>query len=255
MLTRVQRRQTGVSLVELMIGITIGMVIVAGALAIYLSSLRGGSDTLRSAKLNQALRASMDIMVNDIRRAGFWASATASSTNPFSERGGSTQTDLAIHSVSTTGDCVLFSYDAVYKAGNTAGSVDSDDFFGYRLTGGAVVMRQGNGDGQYTASCTGATGWERFTDTNDVVVDTLSFSTTGSQCVNARTNAVWTSTSATVPPCESSTTGYSATTGDRLIELRQVSITLAGHLTADPVMRISLTQPVRVRNDRVIIAP
>jgi type IV pilus assembly protein PilW len=245
--------QKGVSIIELMIGIVVGMLIIAGVTAAYIATMRGSNDTLRSAKLNQALRASMDVMVNDIRRAGYWGTAVAG-TNPFTVRGGGSQTDIAILN---GGSCILFAYDATHQTGNTAGTVESADFFGFRETSDEVVMRQGNSDGNFTSSCAGTSGWQGFTDSDDVIIDTLTFSFNGSQCLNENTGATWTSTSDTTPACDNTAaTGYAApASGSRLVEIRQVTITLAGHLTADPAFTISLSQPVRVRNDRIITVP
>lgn len=260
MLNHHPNNQLGVSIVELMVGIAVGMLIVAGVTAAYITTMRGGTDTLRSAKLNQTLRASMDVMVNDIRRAGFWGTATTTA-NPYTVRGGGSQTDIAIHN---SGGCILFAYDATHLAGNTPtpsttplSIPESADFFGFRNTSSEIITRQGNSDGNFTADCSGTSGWQGFTDSNDVIIDTLSFSFSGSRCLNETTGDTWMSASATTPACENAAAaGYVApVSGNRLIEVRQVNITLAGHLTADPVMSISMTQPVRVRNDRIINVP
>ena len=62
--------QSGVSLVELMIGSAVGLIVIAAVLATYAVIARSGSETMASAKLNAELRAAMDMMVRDIRRAG-----------------------------------------------------------------------------------------------------------------------------------------------------------------------------------------
>ena len=71
------RSNAGFSLVELMIGIVIGLFLLIGLSSVYISSVRGGRTTTQANELNQEMRALMDIMVNDIRRAGHWEAAVA----------------------------------------------------------------------------------------------------------------------------------------------------------------------------------
>ena len=63
-------RQTGLSLVEVMIGLTVGLLIMLSALTLYTVNLRYAVDILGAARLNAELRAAMDMIVTDIRRAG-----------------------------------------------------------------------------------------------------------------------------------------------------------------------------------------
>ncbi|GAB1596400.1 PilW family protein [Lysobacter claricitrinus] len=64
------RRQRGVSLIELMIALVLGVLVVAGAGAVFLSNKRtfGASETLNRIQENE--RASFEIMSRDVREAG-----------------------------------------------------------------------------------------------------------------------------------------------------------------------------------------
>ena len=64
-------RQAGFGLIELMVAITLGLLVTAAVTSMAVNSLKMSSDTLKSARLNQDLGAVMQIMVNDIRRAGY----------------------------------------------------------------------------------------------------------------------------------------------------------------------------------------
>ena len=55
-----------------MIGSAVGLVVIAATVATYIAIARSGSEILASAKLNAELRAAMDMMIRDIRRAGSW---------------------------------------------------------------------------------------------------------------------------------------------------------------------------------------
>jgi type IV pilus assembly protein PilW len=237
------RQQTGFSLVELMIGMAIGLIIVAAAATVYVTTVRGGADTLRSAKLNIELRGAMDIMVAEIRRAGYlWFDAdTDLSTNPFMQA----NTNLTL----VGSDCLLFAYDA--NGNNVA---DTSDQFGFKKNGSKVSMRLGGTAPSTSAGCS-ATGdsWESITDDNSIIVDTLTFAVTY-QCLNSKTGA-----GSANQACATGNAIYNAASAaavkSDLVEIRNVAITIVGHHKDDTQTRMSLSQSVRVRNDRIQTVP
>lgn len=264
MLISLRRSQSGVSLIELMIGILVGMVVVAAVIAIYVSTLRGGNNTLRTARLNQELRATMDIMVREIRRAGFngWNTAgtiVLSTNNNFAKREpGGLQTDLRVQN---NGSCILLTYDL-----SNWGTVDPSEYTGFRLTNGAVQMRR-SGATTDSANCTDGT-WEPLTDPNVVTITALNFSTEGSQCMDFTTGNAWKVISASPAPtfsaCDATAAGgvtvvkgsfLAPVAGDQLIEARQILITMTGDVVADTTIRATATEEVQVRNDRIYTKP
>lgn len=64
-------RQRGVSLVELMVGIAIALVLLAGVLILMVRVSTEGGQSVRATKLNQQLRGTLDLMAKDLQRAGF----------------------------------------------------------------------------------------------------------------------------------------------------------------------------------------
>ena len=66
-----QRRQShrGFSLVELMISLVVGLIVSGAALALVASIIRSNSDTVRSTRLTQELRATAEVIARDLRRA------------------------------------------------------------------------------------------------------------------------------------------------------------------------------------------
>ncbi len=64
------KKQSGFSLVELMIALVLGLIVVGGGITIYGLSIKGGSDTIKSVRLNYDLDSAMALMMNDSRRAG-----------------------------------------------------------------------------------------------------------------------------------------------------------------------------------------
>ena len=67
------RLDRGLSIVELMVGITIGLFIVAGATLMLTTQLGDNRRLLLEAQVQQDMRAAADMITRDIRRAGYWA--------------------------------------------------------------------------------------------------------------------------------------------------------------------------------------
>ena len=66
-----KQNQSGVTLIELMIAMLIGLIVVGATLTIFLATLKSSNDNLNMIRLNQELRSIVTLMVNDIRRAGY----------------------------------------------------------------------------------------------------------------------------------------------------------------------------------------
>lgn len=70
MLSMPRRRQRGLSVVELMVGVTIGLFIVAAAATMASGQMASNRLLLLDAQLQQDLRAAAEIVARDIRRSG-----------------------------------------------------------------------------------------------------------------------------------------------------------------------------------------
>lgn len=69
--------QRGVSIVEMLVGVAIGLFIVAGALVMLANSTAENRRLILETRLVQDLRAASDVITRDIRRAGYWQTATS----------------------------------------------------------------------------------------------------------------------------------------------------------------------------------
>lgn len=63
------RRVPGFSLIELMISIVIGMLVIAGATTLIVAINGANAATIQSARLTQELRATLEVIAADLRRA------------------------------------------------------------------------------------------------------------------------------------------------------------------------------------------
>ena len=76
-------KQRGLSIVEFMVGIAVGLFIVGGTAKLFVDYLGSNRNLLLETRMNQDLRAAADLVVRDLRRASYWRNASAGiSTNP-----------------------------------------------------------------------------------------------------------------------------------------------------------------------------
>ena len=265
---RSRQSQRGVTLTELLVGMAVGLIVIGGAISIYVSTIQGSNSTLRASKLNQELNALMSVIVNDVRRAGFWGDIdmNALGDNPFSQSGATAlvvRDDMASNTAQAAtgqGSCIVYAYDATYLAGNTPGTVETTDLFGFRLNGTVAQMRQvgvvdgTNCVGGSCTSCTNGT-WADVTDPNLIEITQLTFDLANSMCLNgSEPDTVDDNGDGTVDDdaeYDCYTTVPAAGSGDVTIETREVTVTIAGRLAADTATQASVTQSTRVRNDLV----
>ncbi len=72
MLIMRSRRQSGFGLVELMIGLLVGMIVVAAALSLLSTTMASSNDNIKMTRLDQELRQIMTMLTRDLRRATIW---------------------------------------------------------------------------------------------------------------------------------------------------------------------------------------
>jgi hypothetical protein len=89
--------QAGVTLTGLMVGMVVGTLVLSGTLAIYLMIVKGARANIQQARLNQELRAALEVMQQDIRRAGYWDFADTSHDGDTNGDGVLTWVDLGVN--------------------------------------------------------------------------------------------------------------------------------------------------------------
>lgn len=75
-------RQQGISILELLIAMVLGLTVLAGVLQMTTLLMESNRSTLQVTRLEQDLRTVLDIMVQDIRRAGGFPAAAADLGQP-----------------------------------------------------------------------------------------------------------------------------------------------------------------------------
>ena len=222
-------RARGVSIVELMIGITIGLFILAGASLVMTSQISDNRRLLLDTQVQQDLRAVSSLIVRDVRRANYYGLAhrkiwpsdlTPSTTNPY---------DRLLPASSNGSSSLQYdrSLDDQYVVLNTDDNVVDDSErvkFELNSTNHTVDMTLGTSLAQ------------AITDQNVLLVTNLTFTVTVRDLV---------------APCgiDCPTVGP---TGCPLVQrLRQVNFVIEAEAVNDPRVRRSLRESVRLQNDIV----
>ena len=208
--------QSGLSLIEVLVAITISIILAAGVLGAFSTSLFGSQQTLQQGRLNRDLQAVMDIMVTDIQRAGYTSTATTSKTDPFMQGN---------YDLQVSGNCIVLAYDL-----DNNGTVDDADVIGYVLHNGAIERRQ-VGVGKTTDCASAATdSWDPVTDPNYITITAFTITKPASSNISTDID------------------GTSA--GTDTITNRTVSITLTGQLTNDTSVTKTITRIIKVYNNK-----
>lgn len=242
-----------------MISLLLGLIVLASTISIYVTTVGSSSSTIKSTRLNHDLESLMALMINDIRRTGYWGGAIIGSdsrTNPFT----TATTNINIP-VST---CILYSYDANGNGRLTPATltddVDANEYYGFKLVNNTLSMRK-TGTTTASADCSDGT-WEEFVDGSQLTITALTFSfvpldvngngnftdaidlQATSRCLNVTTDTV-----TNAAACAG------AVLGNNIAEKRVVNIRLRGRLTNDATVTKTLNGTVEVRNSRLFTQP
>jgi len=224
-----QRRQRGLSIVELMVGVAIGLFVVAAASMLVSTQLSDNRRLLLETQVQQDLRATADIISRELRRSGYWASArnsvwvsgaAAAASNPYT---GITNSvggpEMAASAVEST---VLLSYSRAADEASENNAVDSAEQIGFRLDNGVIQTQLGSGN------------WQALTDANTMTVSAFTMA------MNIQSNTL-----ACAKPC-GALANCPPTQG-----VRAITIDITGQATHDAAVQRSLRSTVRLRNDVV----
>lgn len=259
--------QRGLSLVELMIGMALGLMLLSGVVSMTVKIHAAHSLSVKMSRLNQQMRSTLDVMVRDLQRAGYvnWraaldhcasydgevADASWSATDLYecvtpvlSDMG-----QLMPESLYDDGsDCVLYSYDLDGDGGRSSADFE---LFGFKLSGGTVRTRTA-GD---THSCDSGI-WQALSDA-EVVISTLVFRLETQPSGSAQAAAYRLSFDAEEPhagwyaagPLESCVAAAGHWLEDKCVWRRAITVEMTGHLTSAPDVSLSLAGSVKLKND------
>lgn len=224
--------QRGLSLIEVMVGITIGLFIIIGALLMITSMTDSNRQLLVETRLIQDLRAASDLVARDLRRAGYWATATTgvyvvggtvapalNSYRNFTPAGCDT---AGTEAASPTNGTAISSICYYVEQGTPDNTTSNSEKFGFALTSGGVI----------NAFIAGTTP-QPLTDPQSLVVDIFRI-TPMSQSIDM--SSVCATTPTSNPPT---------------VVVRLFDIDIRGFAPSDPTMIRGIQTRVKVRNDAI----
>lgn len=222
------QRQAGLTLIELMIAIVAGLIVIGAALTFTVSTVRAYGENIRSTRLSQELRTGMNLVVRELRRAGYDGAAP---TRVMTDNVPSNFVTVS----APTGGCLLYAYDRGVGAIGDAPASDDKRGIRYSTTDGTVQMAVSGA----TSDCTD-TGWVDLTDPR--VINITAFKPTVYQAPFCRVVASRDTDADGVKDQFDTVEG----------NVRVVSLCLKGSLVSDPSVVRQMTDSVRIRADELV---
>lgn len=235
-----RQTQRGLSLVELMVGITVGLFVVAAAATVVANQLGDNRRLLLETQVQQDLRSTMDIITRQLRRAGaatpadVEAGMAASASSP----GGAANPYRAISPASAPETETVFKY---YFDASQAGP------YGFKLEGGTVkslMPRTCPSGSSPPPGETACSQWQELTDPNTMVV--TGFSITPRSTDPSSIQALPCPKLCTSDPADPA----SKSCWPKLI-VRSYIVDIQARAKSDPAVQRGMRNEVRVRNDLV----
>ena len=224
-----RRNARGLSLVEMLVGITLSLLIAAAASTLLIDSLRENRKLLTEARVTQELRSAVDLIGREVRRAGYWGAATTSGLrSPADTTNAGAGTAMhnpyaAIAPDAAASDAIALRYSQ--DSGATDNTVDSQEQFGFRLRSGAIEAQLGERN------------WQALTDASSLVVTRLR--------IEPHVESVELESA-----CSLACAGAPSCIAPR-VQVRSLAIEVDARAANDAAVSRSLRTTVRLRNDNV----
>lgn len=218
------RRQRGLSIVELLVGVAVGLIVVAAATMMVSTQLADNRRLLLETQLQQDLRATADLVSRDLRRAGFWWNAQRRTVAGGAAAGPLDNPYTAVLPADKGEVAQIVTYQYAHPNKVDDNLVNDDERLGYRLRNGVIETQLGAGNWQALtdAGALKITQFDITADTQDVPLAChLACSPGGTVC----------------PPVQT---------------VRSYTIDIAGQAVSDAAVKRSVRSHVRLRNDTVV---
>ena len=207
------RRQSGLSIVELMVGLALGLFVVAGATVVATTQLGDNRRLLLETQLQQDLRSSADIIARELRRAGYWSTSEEGVWTPTAN---ASPNNFA--AVTTSGATQV---DFKYRRGS-----GQEGPYGFKLDSGTGTLK----------TLLAASGWQDLTDARTMRITNLTITPEASP--------------EQVLPCPRLCADTTDSCWPR-VSNRRFIVDITGQAVSDASFQRQLRTYVRVRNDLV----
>jgi type IV pilus assembly protein PilW len=270
----------------MMVALVIGLIVLGVIIAVFWNTLQSSNANLRMTRVVQELRAVMDLMIRDLRRAGYWRLAPYATrgdadieisggaativTDPAFESaftdwylGPANVTPVGLSIVGGDGRAVITGY----SGGDSVNVNVVDGFLETELPMGAWTLRSHAGNWFHRVDVSANCILYRVDANGDLTVDAderHGFRLSGGaveryvsgsfSCNNGTWEPLTDPAIVTIDALVFDTTDFKDVDagGDSELRLRELGMTITGSLTADPFVSRDLHQIVRIRNDLYI---
>jgi prepilin peptidase dependent protein B len=228
------RRQGGLSLVELLVGVAVGLFLIAGAATLFVTNLGNSRQLLLEARINQDLRAAADLMSRDLRRAGYWGNSLEGTIGT----GGTGVTTPNPYRTITPGtEIVEYAFSRDTTENN---ALNTNENFGFQrvVVGGVGVVQMKIGN-----------AWQTVTDPQTMDVTALTITPTESPVSVRDACAVACCSDDDVTAGTCATRTIAAGASCPTIRVRQYAVSLTATAIGNAQVTRTLQTRVRPRND------
>jgi type IV pilus assembly protein PilW len=207
-----------------MVGLAVGMFIAAAALVSSVHLTESNRRVLLEARLNQDMRATMDMVTRHLRRAGYWGNAQAGARDADGSSTSYASTGYA-EVTPVTGAATAVSLRIAQDADDLA---QSDETFEFRLE------PDSQGKGRLQVRLAGATSYQDLTD--PAITDVRNFSVEPTNTAPVALSCPGRCGSGALPACPT-------------LQVRLYAVSLTARASFDPAVQRTLQATVRLRND------
>ena len=219
-------RSRGLSLIELMVGITIGMIVVAGASVMMVTQINEHRRLMLETQVQQDLRAAGDLILRELRRAGYRGEVAKGvwSPDPLAAAVAASSPYTVMAPNVSTAESTQVQYRYSVRAPWVFNSATEQ--FGFKLDGGVLRFQLGAG------------GWQPLTDPNTLTITDFNVATVvqtidlADYCPNPCPAGL-----VDCPPVQ---------------QVRNFNVRLTGEAKHDPAVVRTLNVSTRVRNDQIV---
>jgi len=213
-------KQTGATLMEVLVAMSISLVVTASMIALMANSLSSTSRIIQMTKLTDDMRVALQMMSRDVRRSSYNANSMFCYANADCEDDGII-TLAADITINTAENCFTFLIDRDYD-----GDATNDEAGGFRrVTDGTIgVIEMWTGDeSPNCADAAGAAGWVQITD--PATMDIFAFTVNDDLSVNDP---------------------------EMTLKVRKITMDMEGRLVLDNSIMRHVEDVITVRNDLLL---
>lgn len=212
--------QHGLGIVEMLVSVALSLIAVTVMVVLMANTLGTGSETIQMARLSQELRASIQLMSRDLRRANYHSGYLNCFANSDCRNDLGIATYVNTININADGNCFWYWLD---RDGDADLSNDAVGGFRYSTVGdiGVLQMRIA---GNAAANCDDAAGWELITDPDTIDITAFNISNSDSYTENL-------------------------TSAGDVQTVEKIRLTINGRMASNPAVQRQIQDLILVRND------